>query len=232
MDNVTTPIVLSGPVAPLTDDGKMSAIVKTPMAGPWTIAIDGLVGDAQADREAHGGPEKALHQYPFDHYAQWRSEIGDHPLLANAGGFGENLSTIGWTETTVHIGDVVRFGPVVLQISQGRQPCWKLNARFGLNHVAFDVQKTGRTGWYFRVLEPGVAQPGDTMRITDRPCPEWPLQRLTDILYKKTGDADALAAMADLPELGEDWRVIARRRLESRRVEDWSRRLNGPGGQA
>ncbi len=222
-----TPLVLAGRIAPLTDDGKLSGIAKAPLPGPWTIAIDGLVGDAQADLENHGGPEKALHQYPFDHYAAWRAQIGDHPLLTHAGGFGENLSTTGWTEMDVHIGDVVRFGAVTLQISQGRQPCWKLNARFGLKKMAFDVQMSGRTGWYFRVLEPGVVDPDATMTIIDRPCPDWPLRRLIEVLYKKTGDVTALAAMAEMSVLAEDWRVIARRRLESRRIEDWTGRLEG-----
>ena len=228
----TEPIVLVGKVAPLTADGRLSGIAKAPVTGPWSIARDGLVDDAQADLENHGGPEKAVHQYPFDHYALWRAEVGEHPLLATAGGFGENLSTTGWTEATVHIGDVVRFGAVVLQISQGRQPCWKLNARFALKKMAFEVQMSGRTGWYYRVLEPGIARPGDTLAIIDRPCPDWPLQRLIGVLYKKTGDLDALAAMAEMPELAEDWRVIARRRLESRRTEDWTGRLDGPSAKA
>ena len=154
-----TPVVLAGRVAPLTADGRLSGIAKVPLPGPWTITVNGIVGDAQADLENHGGAEKAVHQYPFDHYALWRDDIGDHALLTAPGGFGENLSTTGWTEPTVHIGDVVRFGAVTLQISQGRQPCWKLNARFGLKKMAFDVQMTGRTGWYFRVLEPGIVQP-------------------------------------------------------------------------
>jgi MOSC domain-containing protein YiiM len=94
--------------------------------------------------------------------------------------------------------------------------------------MAADVQSTGRTGWYFRVLEPGSVEPGDPMRVIERPVPDWPLQRLITVLYKKTGDLDALSVMATLPELAEDWRIIARRRLELRRTEDWTSRLEGP----
>jgi MOSC domain-containing protein YiiM len=152
-----------------------------------------------------------LLQYPFDHYEIWRRDISAHPLLEAPGAFGENLSTLGWTEALVHIGYIVRFGKVVLQVSQGRQPCWKLNFRFGRTKLAFDVQNTGRTGWYFRVLEPGVVEPGEAMQIIDRPCPDWPLQRLIGVLYKHVDDAETLQAMAGMPELAEDWRVIARR---------------------
>lgn len=189
----------------------------------------GLVGDAQADLENHGGLEKALLQYPHDHYAAWRRDIGAHPLLEAPRAFGENLSTTGWTESLVHIGDIVRLGTVVLQVSQGRQPCWKLNFRFGRSGMAFDVQTTMRTGWYYRVLEPGGVEPGDAMRIIERPCPDWPLKRLIGVLYKHVDDAGTLEVMAEMPELAEDWRVIARRRLAMRRTEDWTGRLHGPG---
>lgn len=189
---------------------------------------DRLVGDAQADLENHGGPQKALLQCPHDHYAAWRRDIGAHSLLEAPGAFGENLSTLGWTEALVHIGDIVRLGNVVLQASQGRQPCWKLNFRFGRNRMAFDVQNTGRTGWYYRVLEPGVVEPGDRMRIIERRCPDWPLRRLIGVLYKDVDDVESLEAMAEMPLLAEDWRAIARRRLAMRRT-DWTSRLNGPG---
>lgn len=223
------PIMLAGQIMPLTEDGRMSGIAKTRMPGPWTIVATGLVGDAQADSASHGGPEMALHQYPFDHYRAWRDDIGAHPLLQAVGGFGENLSTTGWTESSVHIGDIVSLGPVVMQVSQGRQPCWKLNARFGRKTMALDVQTTGRTGWYYRVLEPGIVLPGDVMRIVDRPCRDWPLRRLIDVLYKRVDDSASLEEMAEMPALAENWRLIAQRRLASGRTEDWTRRLEGRG---
>lgn len=220
------PILLAGTVRPLTEN-RMSGIAKVPVPGPWTITPTGLVGDAQADLENHGGPEKALMHYPRDHYEPWRRDIGAHPLLEAPGAFGENLSTSGWTEADVHLGDVVRLGHVTLQVSQGRQPCWKLNFRFDRVKMAFDVQNTGRTGWYYRVLEPGIVEPGETMRIVERPCPDWPLRRLIDLLYKRVDDRESLEAMADMPLLAEDWRVIARRRLATRKTEDWTGRLTG-----
>jgi MOSC domain-containing protein YiiM len=221
------PLVLAGSVAPLGDDGRMSAIDKHPLPGPWRIGATGLAGDAQADARHHGGPEKALHQYALDHYAAWRAEIGDAPPLRAPGAFGENFSTRGWTEETVCIGDVVRFGSALLQVSQGRQPCWKLNRRFGVGDMAQRVQDSGRTGWYYRVLEEGAARAGDVLECVERPCPDWPLKRLSTLLYRDTGDRAGLAAMAALPQLAQGWRKLARRRLESGNVEDWRARLDG-----
>lgn len=221
------PRVLAGVVAPLGGAGHVSAIGKRPAPGPWRIGKAGLETDAQADRAHHGGPEKALHHYAFDHYAAWRAEIGGVAALDAPGGFGENLSTSGWTEDNVHLGDVIRFGRALLQVSQGRQPCFKLNLRFGPRDMALRVQKTGRTGWYYRVLEEGVAGEGDVLELVDRPCPDWPLTRLSNLLYRDMCDSDSLAAMAALSHLAENWRRLALRRLESGKVENWSARLYG-----
>lgn len=113
------PIVLTGRVAPLRDDGRLSAIDKRPAQAPWRTGLSALADDEQADLKRHGGPEKALHHYPFEHYAVWADEIAADPLLRRPGAFGENLSTRGWTEANVCIGDVVRFGSALLQVSQG-----------------------------------------------------------------------------------------------------------------
>ncbi|WP_407526989.1 MOSC domain-containing protein [Methylobacterium oryzisoli] len=222
------PVVLAGPVAPLGPGGPPSGIAKHPVPGPWQITAHGIVGDAQADLRYHGGPEKALHQYPRDHYAVWAAEIGEHPLLAAPGAFGENLSTLGWTEHDVCIGDIARVGSALLQVSQGRQPCYKLDRRFGRPGMALAMQRTGRTGWYWRVLEAGVAEPGDALALRERPRPDWPLARLIRLLYVDTRNRSDLDAVAALPELAETWRALARRRLATGTVEDWSRRISGP----
>lgn len=226
------PTVLIGSVASLGPGGPPSGIAKRPIVGPWQIAREGLVGDAQGDRRHHGGPEKAIHQYPFEHYAAWSVEIGAHPALTAPGAFGENLSATGWTEDNVCVGDIARFGSALLQVAQGRQPCFKLNLRFGRKSMARDIQRTGRTGWYWRVLEEGTANEGDTLTIVERPRPEWPLSRLVRLLYRDTRKQDELVLMANLTELAEGWRALARRRLESGLVEDWTKRLDGPPSRA
>src|SRR5690606_15630671 len=160
---------------PYTRPGSRSAIAKTPRSGPVRIGELGLDGDEQGDRRVHGGVDKAVHHYPFEHYARWRAELGPLPVLAAPGAFGENLSSAGLDESNVCLGDRYALGSVVLEVSQGRQPCWKLNDRFGVRDMARRVQDTGRTGWYYRVLQPGVARAGDTLQLLERPCPDWPL---------------------------------------------------------
>lgn len=220
-------LVLAGDISSLGADGPLSGIAKKPAPGPWRIGRTGLKGDRQADKKHHGGAEKALHHYAFEHYAAWRAEIGDRPALDAPGGFGENLSTQGWTEDTICVGDVIRFGAARLQVSQGRQPCFKLNLRFGLRDMALRVQQTGRTGWYYRVLEEGAAREGDALELVERPCPDWPLARLSRVLYRDTRDREGLAGLAGLAQLSDSWRVLAQRRLKSGKVENWSARLYG-----
>lgn len=218
---------MTGAVAPLGDAGALSGIDKRPVDAVLRVTFTGLSGDAQGDLKHHGGPEKAIHHYPRDHYASWGSELGDIALLASPGAFGENLSTSGLLESDVAVGDVFRLGSALVQVSQGRQPCWKLNARFGVKDMASRVQQSGRTGWYYRVLEEGEVAPDDALRLVHRETPEWTIGRLWRVFYIDRLDYEALAAMAGLPTLADAWRRHARRRLESRTVEDWTDRLQG-----
>ena len=157
--------VLTGTVAPLGAAGKPSAIAKQPVAGPVAIGPLGLQGDAQADLRVHGGPDKAVHLYAWAHYAAWRAELGDAPVLQAPGAFGENLAVAGLDEAGVCIGDHWRAGSAVLEVTQGRQPCWKLNLRFGVPDMSARVQNTLRAGWYCRTLQAGVVHAGDAVTI-------------------------------------------------------------------
>lgn len=219
--------VLTGRAVPYTRAGTYSAIAKERASGPVAVTREGLVGDEQGDRRAHGGPDKAVHHYALEHYPSWRSELGGLPVLDRPGAFGENLSTRGFTEADVCIGDRLRIGTTVLEISQSRQPCWKLNDRFGRRDMARRVQDTGRTGWYYRVVEEGTLQAGDGVWLVSRPHPDWSLQRLIAALYRRMLDMDTLAAMLSLP-LTPSWRKLVSGRLAQRKVEDWSARIDGP----
>jgi MOSC domain-containing protein YiiM len=212
-----------GKLAPLGPQKAPSGIFKGKVTGPQTITRLGLLGDHQGDTKSHGGPEKALHHYPRDHYAAWLTEGLDVTPAA----FGENISTFGITEADVCIGDIYRLGSAVLQISQGRQPCWRLNARFERPDMAFRVQKSGRTGWYYRVLEEGMASAGDQLTREARPQPQWPLTRIIELLYTRTLDMETLAKLAILPELAPSWRNLAMRRIDTGSVENWESRLHG-----
>jgi len=215
--------VFAGKVQDRWEGKPPSAIGKMPVTGPVNLTTVGLSCDAQADLTVHGGEDKALHHYPGDHYAAWRTELERDDLAP--GGFGENLSTSGLTEKTVCIGDVFTIGSATVQISQGRQPCWKLNAHTGEERMAWLFQKTGRTGWYYRVLTPGIFQAGDEITLVDRPCPDWTVHSVTVArLTRRIGPADA-AQIAALAELAGGWRAAFAKMASGDTHEDTSARL-------
>jgi MOSC domain-containing protein YiiM len=217
-----------GEIAPLGEHGAASGIAKRAIAGPWTVTQLGVVGDHQGDTRVHGGPEKALHHYPREHYAAWRAEEPAIAHFNHVPAFGENMSTLGMMETDVCVGDIYRLGDAVLQISQGRQPCWRLNAHSGWPDLARRVRETARSGWYYRVLEPGVVTAGSTLSLIERSRPEWTLGRVMRAMLARDVDAAELAGIAELAELSESWRQTCRKRIESKGAGDWAQRLDGP----
>ncbi len=221
--------VMTGKAVPFGPKDRMSAINKVPVSETLQVSKLGLFGDEQADPRHHGGPEKAIHHYAADHYATWADEFPE--IDANrlsAGGFGENISTTGLSEAEVCVGDIYQLGTSLVQVSQGRQPCWKLNVRFDVPKMAATVQSTGRTGWYYRVLEEGRVQAGDNVSLVERINPEWSLERIQHVLYVDTLNKEALEALIGVKELAENWQALVQKRLERLEVEDWSSRLQTP----
>jgi len=201
--------VLLGKVRPFRGDDELSAIGKLPVTDAVAVGAMGLAGDEQADRTVHGGIDKAIHHYPADHYGWWRDYLGDVALLGAPGAFGENISTAGLDEHSVFLGDRFRLGTALVEVTQARQPCWKLDHRFGTKGVMSQVVKTRRTGWYYRVLEPGHVRVGDALDLVERPYPDWPLASLFALLIggeAKDRPAD-LRALRDVPVLAETWQV-------------------------
>ncbi len=232
MTTVLTPItptvlaVCTGPAVPYAR-GSRSGIHKTPVHGRVRATVLGLQSDAQGDLRLHGGPEKAVHHYPYEHYAAWRAELDDHSLLDAPGAFGENLHSQGLSEATVCLGDQWRVGDALLEVTQARQPCWKLNERFAVPDMAWRVHRAHRTGWYYRVLEEGDLWAGTALVLHARPYPEWTLERLLELLYRPVLESSELRAALDLP-LPAAWQRLLQRRLDSGAVEDWAPRLDGP----
>jgi MOSC domain-containing protein YiiM len=201
----TVESLLTGRIAPLTDT-ESSAIAKTPVSGPRTVHLLGIEGDAQADLAVHGGPDKAIHHYPRDHYDWWAERLGPRPLLERAGAFGENISTRGLSEQDVCIGDRFRLGTALVEIAQGRQPCWKQAHRLGDKRVVAMMVKSGRTGWYYRVIEEGSVAAGDALALVSRLHPEWTVARSTALIVAGVGTRDEARELAGLKELAEGWR--------------------------
>jgi MOSC domain-containing protein YiiM len=203
--------LLVGKPKPFHKEGEMSAIIKSPVGAPVMLGFDGLEGDQVADIIHHGGRDKAIHLYPVEHYSFWRDRYPDLDFLDNPGAFGENLSCRFLTEDELHLGDIFRIGQAVVQCSHARQPCWKLNHRFGKPDVLKTVVKSTKSGCYFRILEPGLVAAGDAIIQIDRPRPDWPLSKLFRMIIggHHKGRAAELTALSQMPELAENWRTRA-----------------------
>jgi MOSC domain-containing protein YiiM len=146
----------------------MTGIFKTPVAGRVRVHRLGLEGDVQVDRRVHGGPDKAVYIYPHEHYAHWEKHFARKDF--SFGQFGENLTTTGLREDDVHVGDQLRVGSVLLQVTQPREPCFKLMTKMNDFTFAKPFLASGRTGFYLRVLEEGELGVDDAIqRVTSDP---------------------------------------------------------------
>jgi MOSC domain-containing protein YiiM len=145
-------------------------------------------------------------------------------LLNHAGAFGENLSVLGIDENDVCIGDQLRIGSALFEVSQGRQPCFKLKLRFGYDDMATQVQSTLRVGWYFRVIEEGYLQIADTIELGSRPHGKFAVAYLLALIRDGVVNPDELQPILALP-LTESWRQLSMRRISNSRSEDWRKRL-------
>lgn len=200
-----------GRIAPLGPDAVPSGFIKKAVAGAVTVGELGLDGDAQADLTVHGGPEKAVYGYAADHYPQWAR---DFPALAErflAGSMGENLTVTGIDEDDLCVGDVHVIGSALLQLCQPRQPCFKLALALGEARLAKAMVRSGRSGWYYRVLRGGTIAAGDTVTLAERPNPDFPFARLTEIVNRGGASIAELQALADMPGVAS--RIAAKARV-------------------
>lgn len=202
-----------GKIAPLPKNGRPTAYLKSPVTGPLAIHSLGIEGDQHAQGKIHGGPEKAVYAYAVSNYTAWCAEF---PQLADRlvpGAMGENLVVAGLDEHSVHLGDIVRCGTALLQVAQIREPCSTFAAVMGTTRVVRAMTRSGRCGWYLRVLEPGIVQAGDAHTITERPNPGWPISRFTPFAAGKGGTVEALQELTALPGLTQYWRAKAQKAL-------------------
>jgi MOSC domain-containing protein YiiM len=144
----------------------MTGIYKEPVAGRVGVRKHNLDGDAQADLSVHGGEFKALYAYPFEHYAPWERELGRSGFVP--GMFGENLTLSGATEEMMCVGDVLRIGSAVLQVTHPRMPCFKLAHKFGRPQFIKEFLVSGRSGYYLRIVEEGELCAGDAIEFIHR----------------------------------------------------------------
>jgi len=197
---------------------------KEPVTGLVEVKSLGIVGDGQADLDSHGGPDKAICSYPSDHFAYWEEVLG-HKIAAGA--FGENFTTSPAIEQDVCIGDSFQINDVILQVTQPRQPCWKLARRWKKKNLAALMQQTGKTGWYFRVLQPGQIQAPARLRLIDRPNEQWTIERCNQVMHHLKKDRALAAELASLPELSASWQKNLGLRAKGSDASTEQKRLYG-----
>ncbi len=189
-----------------------SGIVKQPVTAA-SISLDtlNLDGDRQADLTVHGGPDKAVYAYPVEHLPVWNHELGTD---FRSGTFGENLTTGGWREADVRIGDIWAWGEARLQVSQPRSPCYKLATVTGRPDLLKRLVRTGRTGWYLRVLQGGTAPVSGPIEVLKRHPAG--ISVLLAHLASQPGALDRVdvEAVARVNELATDWRRWILHQLE------------------
>ena len=226
--NSTLIQVRTGGIGLVAQSGIKSGIGKSACLGPVRIHRNGVEGDRQAE-SFHGGGDRAILQYAPANYDDWIRDLPNSAELLQIGSFGENLVATDMSERNVCVGDIMQIGTALLQVAQFRQPCFKLNHQFADNNMSRLTQKTGRTGWFYRVLGEGIVEAGDVITIIDRPQPEWTISRLQHYVYDASDDLDMAQVLANLPHLGEEIRGVFQKRIANNRVENWNLRLsNGP----
>jgi MOSC domain-containing protein YiiM len=205
-----TRALLAGRAVPFRGEER-SAFAKSPISGAVAITKFGLAGDEQGDPVHHGGPDKAIHLYPYEHYAYWSDFLGGHELLHTPGAFGENITSAGGVEGDICLGDRFTLGSALLEVSHGRQPCWKIDHRFGRSGITAQIVRTARCGIYLRVIEEGVGQAGDEMQLVDRPLPQWPVDHIFRLLIggKGKSEVQAVRTLAETEILAQAWRKRA-----------------------
>lgn len=203
-----------------------SAIAKLQVEGELTLSETGIAGDEQAEKSYHGGADRALCHYPREHYTHWAQAFPQQASLFCAPAFGENLSTTGLTEQNVFIGDIFRWGDTLIQVTQPRSPCFKLNFHFGISDISGQMQESGRVGWLYRVIAAGKVSADAPLELLSR-VSDVSVYDAAAIAWFQPFDDEQYHRLLSAAGLSASWtRTMQNRRMHGK-IEDQSRRLWG-----
>jgi MOSC domain-containing protein YiiM len=187
-----------------------TSFFRAPSAQPRWLYTTHLEGNAQADTKNHGRLSQAVLLYAAVHYPLWQAELGRPEI--GPGGFGENFTIDGLSEETVRPGDIYAIGEARIQVTGPRYPCWKIERRWGIEGLTARVAATGRTGWYCRVLQEGLIEPGAPVLLVDQPYPRWTVALINDFGHGRNHDLAMARDIAACPLLNEFWQDLVVRR--------------------
>ena len=186
-----------------------TAICKEAVAEAF-LTREGFVGDGVADLKNHGGPDRAVCVYPFEHYAQWEKEFGTS-LPKSA--FGENITVTNMLEEDICVGDIYKLGDAVIQITQGRVPCSTINKRAGLPLLMKRMVETGFTGYLCRVLQEGIVRSDSTISLIEKHPKAISVLYGNEVYFRGSKDAEAMKTLLSVEELAEEWKGYLTNRL-------------------
>ena len=195
---------------------------RTVTTGIYKQAVEGRValrklnldGDRQADLSVHGGKDKAVYCYPIAHYDYWKKELSGRELPM--GMFGENFTTDGLLEDSVHLGDKFSVGSAEVVVTQPRLPCYKLGVRFQSDDMVRRFLASGRTGFYLAVTREGEVGAGDEIQVISRDDNAVPVSEITRLYIAKRYDDDDVTSVRRalrVAALPENWKEYFRERL-------------------
>ncbi len=191
-----------------------TGIFKQPVEGRVALRRLNLDGDRQADLSVHGGEYKAVYCYPIAHYDYWKKELPGRELPM--GMFGENFTTDGLVEDSVHLGDRFSVGSAEVVVTQPRLPCYKLGIRFQSDDMVRRFLASGRTGFYLAVTREGEVGGGDEIQVISRDDNAVPVSEITRLyIAKRYNDDDVRSVRRALrvAALPESWKEYFRERL-------------------
>ena len=189
-----------------------SAIFKEEVLYPTHVFLTNLAGDVQADTLHHGGPDKAVCAYAAENYAFFTDKIGQ---VFPHGSFGENLTISGLREDAIMIGDIFSIGECTLQVSQPREPCYKIAARHNIAQLPVWIKQTGYTGYYFRVLKEGILQAGDSVILKERGAGGITVAEANAIMYSNDVTSEQISQLLNEKALSASWRKQLTKKLAS-----------------
>lgn len=174
------------------------------------LSKEGFKGDGVADLKHHGGPDRAVCVYPYEHYELWEKEFNINlPLSA----FGENITVTNMLEKDVCIGDIYQIGDAIIQITQSRIPCDTITRR--TNVALKRIVETGFTGYLCRVLKEGTIRKDSKIELIETQKNKISVLYCNEIYFHHPKDVEGIRAILEVPELAEDWRIRLDKRLEN-----------------
>lgn len=193
-----------------------TGIFKEPVEGRVKLCRLNLEGDGQADLWGHGGAFRAVYVYTIENYEYWASELGRNDFVH--GQFGENFTVEGMLDDDICVGDVFCVGDALVEVTQPRIPCYKLAIKMGIDGFQNRFLKSGRVGFYFRVLEEGEVGAGDSIELVHRESNGMTVREVSDLLFFDKSNLDGTEQALSIPALSHGWKGSFEERLSKAEV--------------